>query len=178
MLQISVHRNDGIAPGMFHAAGYGQLMAEITGQYQGAHTVILPGQTAEYKRCCIAGAVVDKDDFILIVRRLHRPGHFFIKLLNIQMFIINGNDYRNRLFFPVLPKTHFILYHPRKITVKTRSRAVFRRTRDFVLNYIIIPLYIYRRYSRYAFDIHMFLPDSRTPYIIIFGPYNYQGGVL
>ena len=94
MLQVTIHGDDGVAKGMIHAAGNGQLMAEVTGQDKSPHVLILLGQAAEDEGRCIFRTVVDKDDFIIHIECRCGFRRLFIEFLNVRLFIVYRNDNR------------------------------------------------------------------------------------
>ena len=97
MLQVTIHGDDGVAKGMIHAAGNGQLMAEVTGQDKSPHVLILLGQAAEDEGRCIFRTVVDKDDFIIHIECRCGFRRLFIEFLNVRLFIVYRNDNRQQL---------------------------------------------------------------------------------
>lgn len=92
MLEIAVHRDDRVAFGQIHAAGDGNLVAEISREGDGPHMGIRRGDGGEFFFRAVGGAVVDVEDLVVHGESFHDARHFIVEVGHIVFFIVNRGD--------------------------------------------------------------------------------------
>ena len=88
MLHVAVHRDDGVSDGKVHAAGDGDLVAEIARKGQRPHMRVAGGQLVDQLVRAILRAIIDVDDLVVHIQCLHDFCHFVMEIDDVAFFII------------------------------------------------------------------------------------------
>ena len=88
MLHVAIHRDDGVSDGKVHAAGDGDLVAEIARKGQCPHMRVAGCQLVDQLVGAILRAIIDVDDLVVHIQRLHDFRHFVMEIDDIAIFVI------------------------------------------------------------------------------------------
>ena len=97
VLQVYVHRDDGIAGSRVKACGHSVFFSEVTGKIDDFYTAILGVFGPEDLGCSIRAAVVDENELETVRLPIRDGAYGFKKEGDGFLLIIAGNDERNAL---------------------------------------------------------------------------------
>lgn len=109
VLHVPVHGDDRVAVGEIHAAGDGNLVAEIPRKRNGPHMGIRRGERAELLLRAVRGSVIDVEDLVIHAEVLHHAGHCIVEIDDVIFFIVYRGDDRNH--GKLLISRHFSYYN-------------------------------------------------------------------
>ena len=96
MLQVVVHRHQGVEPGRPNAAEERIVLSVISHQVDSAHPVMLRGEPLYHPPALVPAAVIDQHQFVFA----RRPGQHRLQALDQfrqrQFAVIDWNDDRDR----------------------------------------------------------------------------------
>ena len=92
VLQVGIHRDNRLPPGVIQSAGQGGFLAEIAGQVQDPDARVLPAGLQQQVQGIVPAAVVYADDFKCVAQGGENRQNFIQKRLDIFLFIMHGAD--------------------------------------------------------------------------------------
>ena len=96
MLQVRVHADHHLPAAKVHAGNHGRLMAEVPGEADKLHPLVLGRQSLEHKKACVGTAVIDKNQLPVPACLLQHPGCLSKKIFQRFLLVVDGNYNGNR----------------------------------------------------------------------------------
>ena len=121
ILKICAHRNRAVTGGVDHAVVRAVELAEVLDVEDGLDVLVLGADLPDNGACAIFALVVDKQDFIVIVRTAldQLIAHSLIDGAGVLLLVVAGDHYRNCLFL-----THFVSFLAHSMVLRIPSSNV------------------------------------------------------
>ena len=92
VLQVGIHRDHRLPPGVIQSAGQGGFLAEIAGQIQDPDARVLPAGLQQQVQGIVPAAVVYADDFKGVSQGVEHRQKLVQKSMDIVLLIMHGAD--------------------------------------------------------------------------------------
>ena len=96
ILQVGIHDDHAVAPGMVQPGADGDLMPEVARELHHRHVRIVRGEIVHDRQAPIAAAVIHEDDLVIGLGITQHLGHPLIQHRQVLLFFIDRNDNRQR----------------------------------------------------------------------------------